>query len=144
MKYLLLILLSSFSVITLSQNSLNEAVELVPDISNKRKTYSSPDSLPSFPGGHSALYNFITRNKKHPIIEHECYEGCCCHGRVTIRFIVTKEGKIESPEIVKGVSPILDKEALRVVNIMPDWIPAKHNGENVDAYYILPIVFRRD
>lgn len=104
----------------------------------------SPNQLPTFPNGDNALYDFIIKNKKYPVVEHECYEGHCCQGRIIIRFIVTKEGKIQLPEIVKGLTPILNKEALRVVNIMPDWIPAKHKGENVDAYYILPIVFRRN
>lgn len=111
-----------------------------------RKIYhhKNLDQLPLFPDGEQALYNFIQKNLKYPIIEHECFgDSCslCPRGRVTIRFIVTKEGKIESPEIIRG-TPLLDKEALRIIKLMPSWIPAKHKGENVDTFFILPIVFR--
>jgi len=98
----------------------------------------SPEQLPSFPGAEQALFKFIAENLKY----HGCSEGPCPQGRVTIRFIVTKEGKIEAPEIIRGITPTLDNEAIRIVSIMPKWIPAKHKGKNVDAYFTLPIVFR--
>lgn len=68
--------------------------------------------------------------------------GPCFQGRVIIRFIVTKQGKIAKPAIIKSLTSAADKEALRVINLMPDWIPGKHKGELVDVYYTIPIVFR--
>lgn len=105
---------------------------------NSRKIYhhKNLDQFPSFPGGEQALFNFIAENLKYPVPD------ACWQGRIIIRFIVTKEGKIESPELLRSLYTPLDKEALRVVNIMPDWIPAKYKNENVDAYYTLPIIFR--
>ncbi len=137
--------------IPVNKNKLSDEIILpvnftLPTI-NSRKIYhhKNLDQLPFFPDGEQALYNFIQKNLKYPIIEHECFgDSCslCPRGRVTIRFIVTKEGKIESPEIIRGLTPLLDKEALRIINLMPSWIPAKQKGENVDAFFILPIVFR--
>jgi TonB family protein len=106
------------------------------DMKLGEKIYWAPDQLPTFQQGDQALSNFISENLKYPAQE------ACWQGKVVIRFIVTKEGKINSPEILKSVSPSLDKEALRVVSMMPDWIPAKHKGENVSAYYTLPVSFK--
>lgn len=103
---------------------------------NEEKIYQRCDTMPSFPGGTDSLYNFITKNLKYPVT------GECFQGRVAVRFVVTKDGKIKNPEIIRSVAPTADKEALRVVSLMPDWIPAKHNGKNVNAYYHLPILFR--
>ena len=101
------------------------------------KVFVTPDIFASFPGGESELYNFINANKKYPV--------CTCElpqGRVTVRFIVTKEGKITNPVILRNLHPDMDKEALRVISLMPDWIPAKQGDENVNSYFTMPVVFR--
>ncbi|WP_029905388.1 energy transducer TonB [Prevotella sp. 10(H)] len=92
--------------------------------------------MPSFPGGTDEMFKFIKENLRWP-------DGdACFQGRVTVRFVVNKKGKIVRPEVVRSVTPKADKEALRVVGIMPDWIPGMHNGEAVNVYYTIPIVFR--
>lgn len=96
----------------------------------------SADQMPSYPGGEQAMFKFINENIKYPSM------GPCFQGRVIIRFIVTKQGKIAKPAIIKSLTSAADKEALRVINLMPDWIPGKHKGELVDVYYTIPIVFR--
>jgi len=106
------------------------------DMKKGEKVYWAPDQKASFLGADQALFKFITENLKYPVQEP------CCQGKVIIRFIVTKEGKIESPEIVTSLDTPFDKESLRVINLMPDWIPARHKGEVVNSYFILPIVFR--
>jgi protein TonB len=63
-------------------------------------------------------------------------------GRVTLRFVVSKTGEITDVNIIKGLDPSCDKEAVRVVKTMPKWIPGKQNGRNVPVYYTLPVVFR--
>lgn len=62
-------------------------------------------------------------------------------GRVLIRFIVDEEGNVVNPKVMKGVSPEIDMEALRVVAKMPKWIPGMQNGDPVKVYYNLPIAF---
>lgn len=63
-------------------------------------------------------------------------------GMVVIRFIVKKDGSIKEPKILRSVYPSIDKEALRAVNSMPEWIPGKHDGQLVDVAYTLPIRFK--
>ena len=62
-------------------------------------------------------------------------------GRAMVQFVVTKEGKIISPEVVRSVSPSLDKEALRILSVMPLWQPGKQNGRPVNTRYTLPLTF---
>lgn len=63
-------------------------------------------------------------------------------GRVIVEFMVRADGSITDAKVLRGVVPMLDAEALRVVNSMPKWIPARENGKNVDFNYILPITFK--
>ena len=63
-------------------------------------------------------------------------------GRVVCRFTITRDGIVKDVAVTKSVDPLLDKEAVRVISAMPKWIPAKHNGERVDAKYSLPVTFR--
>ena len=63
-------------------------------------------------------------------------------GRVVVRFIVSKEGNINKITVVRGLSPSCDKEAIRVVSIMPKWIPGEINGVAADIEYTLPIRFK--
>lgn len=96
------------------------------------------EQMPKFPGGEEAMKKFIGDSLRYPAKAHK--EGV--QGRVTLRFVVSKTGKIRDATIVRGISPECDAEALRVVNAMPDWIPGKQDGEAVDVYFTLPIVFR--
>lgn len=63
-------------------------------------------------------------------------------GRVIVKFIVGTDGSVSDATVLKGVSPSLDKEAVRVVMAMPKWIPGKNNGVEVASYYYIPITFR--
>lgn len=104
---------------------------------NGEKIHYAPDTLPEFPGGTQELWRFLQKNLMWP----PEYAEACIQGRVIVRFVVTKEGKIVYPIIIRELDKLLDKEALRVVNLMPDWIPAIHNEERVNAYFTLPIIF---
>ncbi|MBN9303331.1 energy transducer TonB, partial [Dysgonomonas mossii] len=77
-------------------------------------------------------------NLKYPVVAQE--SGI--QGRVTVRFVVSKTGAIEDVNVIRGIDPSCDKEAVRVVKSMPKWIPGKQNGLNVPVYFTLPIVFR--
>ena len=63
-------------------------------------------------------------------------------GRVVCRFTVTRDGHVKDVIVTKSVDPLLDKEAVRVISLMPKWIPGKHKGARVDAKYTLPVTFR--
>lgn len=96
------------------------------------------DQDPSFPGGDLACMEWLRDNIKYPAEAIE--KGI--EGRVIVTFVVTKDGKITNAEVVRSSDPLLNEEALRVLRFMPDWIPAKRNGQNVDLQYTLPLTFR--
>ena len=63
-------------------------------------------------------------------------------GRVTIRFVVSRTGDVTDVTVIRGLDPSCDKEAVRVVKMMPRWIPGRQKGRNVPVYYTLPVVFK--
>ena len=96
------------------------------------------EDQPEFPGGYAALNEFIRKNLKYPAI---CRENGI-QGRVIVSFIVEKDGRIVQPEVVKGLHPSADKEAIRVVNLLPPWKPGKQRGKEVRCKFTLPINYR--
>lgn len=100
------------------------------------KVYDVVEQMPSFPGGNEALMKFIKDNITYPDPE------ACVQGRVVVKFIVERDGSISHAQIARSLDPIFDKEALRVVNNMPKWIPGKQNGRTVRVAYNVPVSFR--
>ncbi len=100
--------------------------------------FISAEFMPQFPGGDSEMYRFIGDHLKYPVIDQEMG----VQGRVIVRFVVSKTGEIGSLELVKGISPTCDKEAMRVIKSMPKWIPGKQQGVPVPVYFTMPIVFK--
>lgn len=99
--------------------------------------FLSPEEKPEFPGGDAALLNFLSQNIKYPAIAAE--NGV--KGRVTVNFVVNKDGSISDAKILRGVDQALDKEALRVVYSMPRWKPGKQSGKPVRVSFSVPINF---
>lgn len=93
--------------------------------------------MPEFPGGLNNLMKFIQNNLEYP--SSASREGI--QGKVYVRFIVDKIGRVKAPIILKSVHPLLDEEAKRVVNLMPSWKPGRKNGRVVNVFYTLPIQF---
>jgi len=91
-----------------------------------------------FKGGLEALYSFINNHIKYPEQAREI--GIA--GRVYVKFVVDKTGKITNPQIIRSPDVILSNEALRIVNMFPDWEPAIQNLERVSTYYTIPINFK--
>lgn len=108
--------------------------------SDKDMVYTIVEKMPQFPGGETALFNYINQNVKYPAEAIKKNE----QGSVIIRFIVNSLGKVEKVEILRGVSESIDKEALRVINTLPDFIPGEQNGKKVAVWYTMPITFRLD
>jgi len=99
--------------------------------------YVSVEVMPEFPGGDIALLRFIGSNTKYPKEAKD--KGIM--GRVIVRFKVTADGSVTDATVMKGVDPLLDEEALRVVNTVPKFTPGKHKGENVPVWYMVPLTF---
>ncbi len=96
------------------------------------------ETRPEFPGGTEILYAYLRTNLKYSTKARKEQ----VQGRVVTRFIVRKNGDVDSVAILKSVDPRLDEEAMRVVEGMPKWKPATRNGEPKDAKVTMPIVFR--
>jgi TonB family protein len=95
------------------------------------------EEMPEFPGGEAALRNHIAKSIKYPQSAQE--NGI--QGRVYVQFIVSADGSVRNATIARGVDPVLDQEALRVVRNLPIWIPGKQRGKTVDVSYTVPINF---
>ena len=95
------------------------------------------EQIPQFPGGQAALMEYLTKNVKYPEEAHK--KGV--QGRVIASFVVEEDGSITNANIAKSVDPLLDAEALRVVNAMPNWTPGMQRGKAVRVKYTIPINF---
>ena len=98
------------------------------------QVYTVAEVMPTFKGN---LYQWLSENLRYPKDAVSRKE----QGRVMVRFIVTDKGEVIQPEIVRSVSPSLDKEALRVVSKMPAWNPGRNGNKNVATKYTLPVNF---
>ena len=97
------------------------------------------EQMPEYPnGGMAGLMQFLSKNIKYPTIAQE--NGT--QGRVTVQFVVNKDGSIVDAKVLRGVDPYLDKEALRVINSMPKWKPGMQRGKPVRVKYTVPVMFR--
>ena len=97
------------------------------------------EKMPEFPGGRDSLISYLSENVKYPAIAQE--NGI--QGRVTCQFIIETDGSITDVEVVRsGGDPSLDKEAVRVIKAMPNFIPGKHKGKPVRVRFTMPINFK--
>lgn len=96
-----------------------------------------PETFPQFPGGHIALFEYLSKNIKFP----KSKENEDVKVRVVTTFTVEKDGSITDAKIVRSQGEAFDNEALRVINGMPKWIPGTQNGKAVSVKYTLPITF---
>lgn len=95
------------------------------------------DLMPEFPGGTAKLTEFIKTNIHYP----QTCDNDSIQGRVLVGFTVEKDGSITDAKVMRSVHPDLDKEALRVVNLMPKWKPGTRNGKPVRVRYAIPFKF---
>jgi TonB family protein len=94
--------------------------------------------MPQFPGGEVALMKFIQDNLKTPPVI-TCYQGV--QGRVVLKFVVNEDGSLSDIQVVRSLDPACDKEAVRIVELMPKWIPGKQGERVCKVWYNLAIRF---
>jgi TonB family protein len=99
--------------------------------------FQTVEEMPEFPGGMDECKRFFGKNIKYPTISQE--NGV--QGRVIVQFVVNGEGAIVDPVVTHGVDPYLDKEALRVISMMPKWKPGKQRGKPVNVMLSFPVTF---
>lgn len=105
---------------------------------SSQQIFTVVETMPEFPGGQGVLLQYLAKSIKYPVIAQE--NGI--QGRVSCSFVVNKDGSIVDAEVIRGVDPSLDKEALRVINSMPKWSPGKQRGKPVRVKYTVPVTFR--
>lgn len=102
------------------------------------KVFDVVEVMPSFPGGQAALLSYLSSHTKYPVVAQE--NGV--QGRVTVSFVVERDGSITDVHVVRSVDPSLDREAARVVSTMPNWQPGKQNGSAVRVKFNVPVQFK--
>ena len=113
-------------------------VEVEEEEVEEQQIFQVVEEMPEFPGGMGECMKFLAKNIKYPTIAQE--NGV--QGRVIVQFVVNRDGSIVDPVVMRGVDPHLDKEALRVISLMPKWKPGKQRGKEVRVKYTVPVMFR--
>jgi len=115
-----------------------EIIQEKPKEEKKEQVFRHVEQMPEFPGGQAALMKYINDNIRYPVMAIE--NGV--QGRVTVQFVVTKDGSVGNVTVVRGVDRNLDEEAIRVCKTLPKFIPGKQNGQPVNVWFTLPVTFR--
>lgn len=123
--------------------TVSNAMVTATDVSSKSRemneqVFTVVEKMPSFPGGDAELLKYIATNIKYPKESQDNGE----QGRVICSFIVGRDGSVNNPEVLRGVTPLLNEEAVRVINTMPRWNPGMQRGKAVAVKYTVPITFR--
>jgi protein TonB len=130
-----------FSLNASGQKTTKVKTENAPPASEKDGmtdgAYQKVDELPDFPGGDTALLQFIAENTKYPNDAKE--KGI--QGKVIMRFKVKEDGSVSDVAVLNGISPSIDAESIRVVGSLPKFTPGKLKGKNVAVWYMVPITF---
>ena len=107
-------------------------------ITEEDEIFVTPEIYPEFPGGMQELRNWIEANLEYPKeIKRKRIKGT-----VYLRFEVTKTGEVGKVEIQKGIHPILDDEAVRIIKSIPNFKPGTENGKPIIVWYSIPITFK--
>lgn len=114
--------------ITVSKNKKTKAVQVPVPVQRN----------PEFPGGISAMYDYLNRNIFYP----SAAKDAGIQGRVIVQFTVAEDGKIIDVMILKSLDAELDQEGLRLVKSMPKWNPGEQAGYPVKMKVVIPIIFK--
>ncbi len=131
---------SADSEMIVAENASKSTSASVSAASSKEeeKVYTVVDKAAEYPGGMNALMTFLASNIRYP----ENAQKNNVQGRVVVRFVVGKDGKISDAKVMKGVDPELDAEAVKVIMNMPKWEPGEAGGKPVASYFNLPVSFK--
>ena len=118
----------------------NEVIveEKKPEPVEDNRVFDVVEQQPQFPGGTEALMKYLSDHIRYPAMAQENN----IQGRVVVQFVVTKTGKVGEVKVLRGKDPDLDKEAVRVVKTLPNFIPGKMNGHAVNVWFTLPVNFK--
>lgn len=103
-----------------------------------KEVFVAVEENPSFTGGTDALKAFIQKNLRYP----EEAKKSKTEGKVMVQFVINVKGKVQDSKVIQGIDPLLNKEAMRIVNLIPDWNPGLQNGKSVKYTVNIPIDFK--
>ncbi len=132
------ILASDDDASTAQTETYVEPVEEEEEEVDENYVFVTVEKMPEFPGGTSALLQWIAKNMNYPTIAAE--NGI--QGRVSCTFVVNADGSVSDVEVLRPVDPNLDKEAIRVLSKLPKFIPGEQRGKPVRVKYSVPVRFR--
>ena len=144
MKYSLIVPLALALVLSSNAQTIVNSAKKTPTTkvasqpSKKNLVYNVVEKMPQYPGGETALLNYINKNIKYPKTAQD--KGI--QGKVILRFVVNSTGKVERAEIIRSLYPACDKESLRVIKSLHNFTPGEQKGEKVAVWYTLPITFK--
>jgi len=125
-------------------NIVTEKIDSIvysPPVTNEieeEEPFTFVQEQPVFPGGEEALLRYIAEHTKYPAIAIENN----IQGKVFVKFVVSSDGSVKRIEILRGLHPLLDDEALRVISTLPAWKPGRQNGKAVPVWFSVPVSFR--
>ena len=122
----------------LARVSMNIPVEISIEGEKGEEVFFIVEHMPEFPGGDLEMRKFIANNIIYP--KEAISEGI--QGKVFVQFIIDKNGDVVSPKIARSIDPLLDAEAIRVVQSMPKWTPGSQRGKTVNVSFTVPIEFK--
>ena len=126
-------------VVTATQgNDESTTVAPIPEAGSEEQVYDVVEQMPEFPGGIPKLMEYLKESLKYPAEAKEAGT----QGRVVCQFVVTKEGDVTDVKVIREVDPLLDAEAVRVLQAMPKWKPGMVKGEAVNVRYTVPVMFK--
>lgn len=117
---------------------INDEQQVYEENETEPVSFAYVDDKPEFPGGDMGLMKYLAENTKYPEIAKE--NGIS--GRVFVQFVIDKTGAVTRVKVLRGVDPVLDAEAIRVVTAMPRWKPGMQRGKAVPVTYQVPINFK--
>ncbi|MDE6629152.1 MAG: M56 family metallopeptidase [Muribaculaceae bacterium] len=120
-------------LLTMAAGSGSEA-----SAAKEEEPVKTAEVMPEYPGGMQEMMNYVARNLRYPEEAMKANK----EGMVVVQFVVSSSGKVKSPKIIRGISPELDAEAMRVVESMPAWTPGKVDGKPVACVFTLPVSFK--
>ncbi|MDO4770720.1 energy transducer TonB [Porphyromonas sp.] len=138
--------IDQFEVLSVDDNQNKEQAVFAPPSAGTGRAEAVQDDqvfdfleeMPEFPGGEVEMMKFLQKNVVYPTIAQE--NGI--QGRVSVGFVVEKDGSVSDVKVLRGVDPSLDKEAVRVVKSMPKWKPGMQTGKPVRCRFTIPVNFR--
>ena len=104
-------------------------------VSDTSQIFTVVEKMPHFPGGPDAFMQYLAKHTHYPA------EAKGCSGRVFIHFVVERDGSISHIKVLRGICPLLDREAVSVIKDMPKWIPGYQKGKPVRVSYNVPFKF---